>query len=86
MIKLAEKFYIKSKLEEFKDDFEAMSISEKYSTLITIASGYYGIGINGLQIEKLTFDENILEITTANNRKIQLRIVDDLEIKISPEK
>lgn len=83
---MAEKFYSKSKLKEFQTDFQSQSISEKYDTLITIASSYYGIEINGLQIEKLTFDENILEITTPNNRKIQLMIVDDLEIRMDSEK
>lgn len=78
------KIYNKNQLNEFINDFNNMSIKEKYSTIVKISSRYYGLEINGLFIEKISSDEiqNILKIIAHNNRRTELRIVDDLEIEI----
>lgn len=80
MGKLKDK-YTKSELSECITNFNKLSIREHYLTLVNITSSYYSIELNGIHIEDIYFDENLLEITTQNNRKIRLKIVDDLEIK-----
>lgn len=74
-----------TKLTETINDFKAKSIQEQYQTLVKITSPYYNIEINGIHIEEINFDEYGLRIITPNNRKIDLKIVDDLEIHFLKE-
>lgn len=73
--------YTKSELSKAIAYFNSLNIRDHYLTLVNITSSYYDIEINGIHIEGIRFDENLLEITTPNNRKIRLKIVDDMEIE-----